>query len=69
MKTVWILGDQLNRGIGALATASPGSARVLLIESASKLSAAPWHVQRAHFLITSMRRFAAELAAAGFEVD
>lgn len=69
MDTVWVLGDQLNRQIGALATVRPGSARVLLIESASKLAAAPWHVQRAHFLIASLRRFASELAAVGFDVD
>ena len=69
MDTVWVFGDQLSLQIGALATARPGSARVLMIESASKLTAAPWHVQRAHFLITSMRRFASEVAASGFEVD
>jgi deoxyribodipyrimidine photolyase-related protein len=69
MDTVWVFGDQLNLQIGALATVRPGSARVLMIESASKLTAAPWHVQRAHFLITSMRRFASEVAASGFEVD
>ena len=69
MDTVWVFGDQLNLQIGALATARPGSARVLMIESASKLTAAPWHVQRAHFLVTSMRRFASEVAASGFEVD
>jgi deoxyribodipyrimidine photolyase-related protein len=67
--TVWVFGDQLNLRIGALAAARPGSARVLMIESASKLTAAPWHVQRAHFLIASMRRFASEVAASGFEVD
>ncbi|MGL6278549.1 MAG: cryptochrome/photolyase family protein, partial [Gaiella sp.] len=69
MDTVWVLGDQLNRQIGALSTAAPGSARVLMIETSATLAARPWHVQRAHFLITSMRRFASELADAGFEVD
>ena len=69
MDTVWIFGDQLSLQIGALATARPGSVRVLMIESASKLTGGNWHVQRAHFLITSMRRFASELAASGFEVD
>jgi deoxyribodipyrimidine photolyase-related protein len=69
METVWVLGDQLNLEIGALATVRPGSARVLMIESASKLAAALWHVQRAHFLIASMRRFSSEVAALGYEVD
>jgi len=67
--TVWVFGDQLNRTIGALSTATPTSHRILIIESAGKISSRPWHVQRAHFLITSMRRFAEELRAEGFSVD
>jgi deoxyribodipyrimidine photolyase-related protein len=68
-RTVWVLGDQLNRELGALREATPGSHRVLLIESAAKLTAKRWHRQRAHFVVTAMRRFAGELRAAGFEVD
>ncbi|MFM8852338.1 MAG: cryptochrome/photolyase family protein, partial [Acidimicrobiaceae bacterium] len=69
LATIWIFGDQLNRKIGALATAKPETHRILIVESAGKIASRPWHIQRAHFLITSMRRFAIELQQAGFEVD
>jgi deoxyribodipyrimidine photolyase-related protein len=67
-RTVWVLGDQLNRRIGALADARPGEDRVLLVESRAKLDGRR-HRQRTHVVVTAMRRFAAELDAAGFEVD
>jgi len=66
--TVWVLGDQLNRRIGALAAAEPGEAQVLLVESRSKLDGRR-HRQRTHLVVAAMRRFAAELRATGFEVD
>ena len=69
METVWVFGDQLNRAIGALANASPSTHRVLLVESRAKLAGRRWHIQRAHFLVTSMRRFADSLRSEGFEVD
>ena len=69
MITVWVLGDQLNVALGALADADPSTHRVLMVESDAKLASQHWHVQRAHFVIASMRRFAAELRVAGFEVD
>ena len=69
MRTIWVFGDQLNRDIGALATADPRHDRVLLVESTAKLTSKRWHVQRAHLVMASMRRFAAELEQAGFEVD
>ncbi len=69
MDTVWVLGDQLHRRLGALATAEPDSHRVLLVESLAKLRSKRWHRQRAHFVIAAMRRFADELAAEGFQVD
>jgi deoxyribodipyrimidine photolyase-related protein len=69
MRTIWVFGDQLNRAIGALATARPAHDRILLVESTAKLASKRWHRQRAHFVLASMRRFAAELEAAGFEVD
>ncbi len=68
-RTVWVLGDQLNRELGALREATPDSHRVLLVESTAKLTGRPWHRQRAHLVITAMRRFASELRTAGFEVD
>ncbi|MFO7590117.1 MAG: cryptochrome/photolyase family protein [Acidimicrobiia bacterium] len=69
METVWVLGDQLHRAIGALADATPSTHRVLLVESRAKVGGRHWHVQRAHFLLTSMRRFADALRAEGFVVD
>lgn len=64
-----MLGDQLSRSFGALAGRAPGSVRVLMVESRAKIASKRWHRQRLHLVLTSMRRFAAELAEAGFEVD
>ena len=69
VKTVWVLGDQLNRRLGALAAAEPGSTRVLLVESEAKLTSKRFHRQRLHLVLTAMRRFGRELEQAGFEVD
>jgi deoxyribodipyrimidine photolyase-related protein len=69
MTTIWVLGDQLNRNLGALAAASPARDRVLMIYSNAKLTSKRWHRHRAHLIITAMRRFAIELRAEGFEVD
>jgi deoxyribodipyrimidine photolyase-related protein len=67
--TVWVLGDQLNTALAALNDADPATHRILLVESEAKLSSQRWHLQRAHFVISSMRHFAAELRGAGYEVD
>ena len=69
MRSIWVLGDQLHRGIGALASARPGTDRIVLVESAGKIASRPWHVQRAHFIVASMRRFALSLRDDGFDVD
>lgn len=69
MKTVWVLGDQLNRRIGALGDSTQAAARVLLVESAAMISGRRYHRQRLHFVLTAMRRFAGELRSAGYEVD
>jgi deoxyribodipyrimidine photolyase-related protein len=67
--TVVVVGDQLNRAIGALAEARPDTHRVLIVESSRKIASRPWHVQRAHFIVASMRRFAGELRTEGFDID
>jgi len=67
--SVWVLGDQLNRGLGALAQATPRTTRVLLVESQAKMRSKRWHVQRAHLVISGMRHLADELRAEGFDVD
>ena len=69
MRTVWVLGDQLNRAIGALADADPATDRILLVESTARLQSKRWHRQRAHLVIAAMRRFADELRVEGFDVD
>ncbi|MEX1280286.1 MAG: cryptochrome/photolyase family protein [Acidimicrobiia bacterium] len=69
MRTIWVLGDQLNRSIGALADADPHADRVLLVEAESAIGSRRFHRQRLHLVLASMRRFAGELEAAGFEVD
>ena len=69
LDTVWILGDQLNRNVGALANRTPGDCRVLLVTSEAKLGEKRWHRQRLHLVLSALAHFAAELRAEGFEVD
>lgn len=69
METIWVFGDQLNRRLGPLERATPATAKVLLVESQAKVASKRWHRQRAHLVLTAMRRFAAELVDDGFEVD
>ena len=69
MDTVWVLGDQLRRDVGALAPFRAGEVRVLLVESDAKLGNGRWHRQRVHFVLASMRRFAQQLRDEGFAVD
>lgn len=69
MRTVWILGDQLNRHVGALANCDPAETTVLFVEAEAKIRSKQWHRQRLHMMLASMRRFAAELRADGFTVD
>jgi deoxyribodipyrimidine photolyase-related protein len=69
MDTIWVLGDQLNRRLGALAEAKPGDTRVLMVESEAMTTGRPFHLQRGHLVITAMRRFADQLRFAGFSVD
>ncbi len=66
---MWILGDQLNPGISSLSRFEPDQCRVLLVRSDAKLASKRWHVQRAHLVLSAMAHFAAELEAAGYEVD
>jgi deoxyribodipyrimidine photolyase-related protein len=69
VETVWILGDQLTTSGTALAGRRPGEVRVLMIESEAKLAGRPRHRQRLHFVLASMRRFAAARRREGYEVD
>lgn len=69
LPTVWVFGDQLHRGSGALAGREPGECRVLLVVSEAKIASKRWHRQRLHLVLSAMAHFAAELEALGFEVD
>ena len=44
-QTIWVMGDQLNRQIGALKDARSETHRVLMIESHGKISSQQWHIQ------------------------
>jgi deoxyribodipyrimidine photolyase-related protein len=71
--TVWILGDQLLQAHPAIAAAEAAvgraGVRVLLIESAARLAQQPYQRKKLVLLLSAMRHYAAELAAAGYEVD
>ena len=69
MRTVLILGDQCHRSVASLAGCDPDDTRVLFVTSTSYLGAKRWHRQRLHVVLASMRRFARELRAEGFDVD
>ncbi|MBU6315019.1 MAG: cryptochrome/photolyase family protein, partial [Acidobacteria bacterium] len=69
MPTVWVLGDQLDTSLAALAGASPETHRVLMVQSDAKLATRRFHVQRAHFVVSSMHHFAAGLRTEGWQVD
>jgi deoxyribodipyrimidine photolyase-related protein len=67
--TVWVLGDQLHRGISSLDGVDPAATRVLMVRSVAKVRSKPFHRQRLHAVLAGMRRLGAELAAEGFAVD
>lgn len=69
MATIWVLGDQLNTAIGALRSADRTRDTVLMVESRGKITSRPWHRQRLHFYVSSMRHFARDLRAQGWTVD
>lgn len=64
-ESVWILGDQLSPTHPGLAP----NRRVVLIESLARLNQRPYHRRKLVLIISAMRHYAAELRAAGYEVD
>jgi deoxyribodipyrimidine photolyase-related protein len=68
-QTIWVFGDQLNVRRGPLGRSTPRDSTILMIESEEHLNRRPWHRQRAHLIVASMRRFAGELERSGFIVD
>jgi deoxyribodipyrimidine photolyase-related protein len=66
---VWVLGDQLNRGIASLEDADPAGTRVLMVSARAKARSKPFHPQRLALVAGAMAAFASELRAEGFAVD
>ncbi len=69
MRGIWILGDQLSSTQAALASQSPATARVLLIESTSVLRMRRYHRQKLVLVWSAMRHFATALRQLGWTVD
>ena len=67
-RTIWVLGDQLDRSVGPLSGAD-STDTILMVESAEHLARRPWHRQRVHLIVAGMRRLAGELRSDGFDVD
>jgi deoxyribodipyrimidine photolyase-related protein len=65
---IWVLNDQLDLNQSALASAQPGEAKVLLIESLSVLYSGP-HIQKQILFWAAQRHFAEELRGRGWSVD
>ena len=67
--TVLVLDDQLDQTRGVLAHHTPGSCRVLMVESHAMRRRFRWHRQRLHLYLSAARHFAEELRSDGFDVD
>ena len=64
-----VLGDQLTRGISALAGLDAARDVVLLMEVSAETTYVPHHKQKIVLILAAMRHFAAALAAEGIVVD
>jgi deoxyribodipyrimidine photolyase-related protein len=69
MRTVLVLGDQLNRTSSALAGCAPGDTQILFVTSRAALAGKRWHRQRLHLVMAGMAKLAASFRADGFRVD
>lgn len=67
-RLIYVAHDNLNLAKGALASASPSTDEIVLIESARMLNSARWHRQRLFFMLSAARHFAAELTRLGYKV-
>jgi deoxyribodipyrimidine photolyase-related protein len=64
-----VLGDQLTRGISALAGIDPARDVVLMVEVAAEATYVPHNKQKIAFLLSAMRHFADDLRAEGLRVE
>lgn len=69
MNTIWILGDQLSHEHAALVRATPGTVRILMIESKARGAVHRFHQIKLVLVYSAMRHFARDLRADGWEVD
>ncbi|MDZ7907401.1 MAG: cryptochrome/photolyase family protein [Gemmobacter sp.] len=67
-RLILILGDQLTHGIAALRAADPARDIVVMAEVMAEGSYVPHHPQKIALILSAMRKFAAELRAAGWRV-
>lgn len=68
-RILFIAFDQLSEESSLLRTIDPEKTLVLFVESEETLSSRSWHFQRAFFLISSARHFAADLVKRGLRVE
>ncbi|MDX1494558.1 MAG: cryptochrome/photolyase family protein [Longimicrobiales bacterium] len=66
---ILVLGDQLTRDVGPLASAHPDTTRVLMVESRTLAESLPHHKQKLVLVFSAMRHFARSLEEDGFQVD
>ena len=69
MKTLWILGNQLNKNLEGFKTFDPSKDVVLLIESKARSQWRRVHKQKLVLIFSAMRHFAEELKDEGYRVD
>ncbi|NBG87175.1 cryptochrome/photolyase family protein [Isachenkonia alkalipeptolytica] len=69
MKTLWILGDQLNKELAGFKEIDPKKDIVLMIESKERSRLRRVHKQKVVLIFSAMRHFARDLIAEGYRVD
>jgi deoxyribodipyrimidine photolyase-related protein len=67
-RLILVLGDQLTPSLAALRAADPARDVVVMAEVMAEGTAVRHHPQKIALILSAMRRFAAELAAAGWRV-
>lgn len=69
MKTLWILGNQLNKELEGFRKIDPREDVILLIESRERSQWRKVHKQKLVLIFSAMRHFAEELRKSGYSVD
>lgn len=69
MKTLWILGNQLNKSLEGFNEIDPKKDVILLIESKERSQWRKVHKQKLVLIFSAMRHFAEELKESGYLVD